>query len=84
MIVIVVAHIPSFMEIFILCYIGHSGVCPVVRRPATCSPTITYSCESDIDCKQHEKCCFDGCGKACVSKNLGMLDTSDYFMDFEL
>ena len=53
--------------------IGHSGVCPTVRRPPSCPPEISFTCESDIDCKLDQKCCFDGCGKACVSKNLGML-----------
>ena len=53
---------------------GHSGICPVVRRPASCPPEISYTCESDIDCQQSQKCCYDGCGKACVFKNLGKLN----------
>ena len=63
--------IPSlfcFASIFIA---GHSGRCPIVKRPKDCPVKVSNKCESDVDCKGEEKCCFNPCQKMCVSRRLG-------------
>ncbi|XP_024078433.1 chelonianin, partial [Terrapene carolina triunguis] len=38
------------------------GVCPKTTGPDIC----LHGCDSDSDCKEGQKCCFNGCGYTCV------------------
>jgi len=46
------------------------GVCPTVRvrseQDIDDSPCI-HNCNSDVECPQEEKCCFNGCDMSCIS-----------------
>lgn len=72
--------VPSFLSLLLvpcLFYFastfiaGHSGRCPIVKRPEGCPAKVSNKCESDVDCKGEEKCCFNPCQKMCVSRRLG-------------
>nr|P00993.1 RecName: Full=Chelonianin; AltName: Full=Basic protease inhibitor; AltName: Full=RTPI [Caretta caretta] len=39
------------------------GVCPKTSGPGIC----LHGCDSDSDCKEGQKCCFDGCGYICLT-----------------
>uniref|UniRef100_A0A8C3IV45 Uncharacterized protein n=1 Tax=Chrysemys picta bellii TaxID=8478 RepID=A0A8C3IV45_CHRPI len=38
------------------------GVCPKITGPGIC----LHGCNSDSDCKEGQKCCFNGCGYTCM------------------
>ncbi|KAK3087780.1 hypothetical protein FSP39_010518 [Pinctada imbricata] len=39
----------------------HPGVCILPTIPGPCME----QCQTDGDCRGHEKCCYNGCGKTC-------------------
>ncbi|XP_077688597.1 chelonianin [Eretmochelys imbricata] len=39
------------------------GVCPKTSGPGIC----LHGCDSDSDCKEGQKCCFNGCGYICLT-----------------
>ncbi|XP_029975502.1 balbiani ring protein 3-like [Salarias fasciatus] len=48
----------------------HPGACPrptYCGNPRICPAVIFPSCSHDSQCKEHEKCCDNGCARVCMS-----------------
>lgn len=50
----------------------HKGLCPKLAsidliQPVSEPNNCHINCVSDADCSLNSKCCFNGCGLACVS-----------------
>ena len=50
------------------CFLDKPGRCPVPWKEldAVCDLKIGDECERDNDCKDNDKCCFNGCRKDCA------------------
>lgn len=50
------------------------GRCPVVQRSQAGRANCEEECRSDADCQGDNKCCFNGCGRSCMSVSSFPLD----------
>ena len=53
------------------------GICPKLSRDG--DPDCTEECQTDGDCSGEQKCCYNGCGKSCVTaaEDPGMVEYED-------
>lgn len=84
-----------FCHVFTILFLSHFravcreerkvGVCPKVIRNNPYS-TCSEDCSSDADCDNSQKCCFNGCGRSCMSSvqdpgtQLSSLDADENFV----
>ena len=51
------------------------GRCPVVQRTQGGRANCEEDCRSDADCQGDNKCCFNGCGRSCMSVGSTAVDS---------
>ncbi|XP_060793246.1 anosmin-1 [Neoarius graeffei] len=52
-------------EFFLSVKAVKQGVCPAPERASGFAAACVESCESDVHCSSHKKCCLNGCGRTC-------------------
>uniref|UniRef100_A0A672IRF7 WAP domain-containing protein n=1 Tax=Salarias fasciatus TaxID=181472 RepID=A0A672IRF7_SALFA len=60
----------------------HPGACPrptYCGNPRICPAVIFPSCSHDSQCKEHEKCCDNGCARVCMSAEKGKMKMTSHY-----